>query len=90
MTKADLRRAARKQREVEWAAFDLTRPDDKAENPADLAAIEAAKKHMGDYKLKSDPSYIIPEEVGMHPAPSEGVITRLSPDVALHLDLPLA
>jgi hypothetical protein len=29
MSKSDLRRAARKQREAAWAAFNATRPDDK-------------------------------------------------------------
>ena len=27
-------------------------PDDKAENPADLAAIDEAERNMGDFKLK--------------------------------------
>ena len=32
------------------------KPDPDAEHPDDLAAIEAAKAGMGDYKLRSDPA----------------------------------
>lgn len=65
MTKADLRRLARKKREAEWASFTATKPDDKYENPADVAAIEEAERNMGDFKLKSDPNYVIPEVGGL-------------------------
>lgn len=65
MTKADLRRLARKKREAEWASFTATKPDDKYENPADVAAIEEAERNMGDFKLKSDPNYVIPEVRGL-------------------------
>lgn len=34
---------------------------DRYENPADVAAIQYAERNMGDYKLKSDPAYIVPE-----------------------------
>jgi hypothetical protein len=61
LTKAELRRAARKRREAEWAAFNASRPDESYENPDDLAAIEAAERDMGDCKLKSDPDYAIAE-----------------------------
>jgi hypothetical protein len=40
LNKADLRRLSRKRREVEWAAFNGTRPDDSYDSPADLKAIE--------------------------------------------------
>lgn len=37
------------------------KPDDTYEDPKDVAAIRYAEAHMGDYKLKSDKSYIVPE-----------------------------
>eukprot|EP00798_Chlamydomonas_sp_ICE-L_P007462 gene7462-603_t len=67
MTKADLRRQARKKRESDWAGFNATKPDDKYENPTDVAEIEEAERNMGDFKLKSDPKYVIPEEERMTP-----------------------
>lgn len=66
MNKADLRRAARKQREAEWTAFNATKPDEQYENPSDVAAIEDAERTVGDFKLKSDPDYVIPEVRGRH------------------------
>jgi len=67
LTKADQRRLARKKREAEWHAFNLTRPDEKYENEADVQAIYEAEQNMGDYKLKSDQNYVIPEEDRMTP-----------------------
>ncbi len=40
-----------------------SKPDDKYEDPADLAAIEFAQENMGDYKLKTDPEYVVPEHL---------------------------
>ena len=34
----------------------------KAEDPKDLAAIDYAKKNMGDCKLKTDDDYVVPED----------------------------
>ena len=62
LSKQDMRRLQRKRREEEWRAFNETRPDESYENPDDVAAIEHARAHMGDFKLKSDPDYIVPEE----------------------------
>jgi hypothetical protein len=39
----------------------LLRPDKHTDDPADIAAVSWAEKHMGDYKLKSDPHYVVPE-----------------------------
>lgn len=38
------------------------RPDPNEINPKDVAAINYAKKNVGDFKLKSDPSYVVPED----------------------------
>ena len=45
MTKADLRRLARKKREADWTAFNATRPDSEYENPADVADIEVSTEN---------------------------------------------
>ena len=31
------------------------------ENPADVALIRVAERSVGDFKLKSDPTYVAPE-----------------------------
>ena len=37
------------------------KPDDKYEDPQDVAAIAWAEKNMGDFKLKTDENYVVPE-----------------------------
>ncbi|GMH39549.1 hypothetical protein BSKO_07447 [Bryopsis sp. KO-2023] len=66
-TKADLRRIARKKREEHWGAYNSMRPSEDQENPADLAAIREAEMTMGDFKLKTDPAYVVPKEERMTP-----------------------
>eukprot|EP00898_Chlorokybus_atmophyticus_P007049 jgi/Chlat1/7345/Chrsp59S06953 len=53
LTKQEMRRAARKKREQEWADFNETKPDETYEDPDDAAAIEWAKNNKGDFKLKT-------------------------------------
>ncbi|MEW5304835.1 MAG: hypothetical protein WDW36_007418 [Sanguina aurantia] len=65
--KSDLRRLARKKREAEWAAFQATQPDEHYEAPGDVQAIQQAERTTGDFKLKSDPSFVLPEEERMTP-----------------------
>lgn len=38
-----------------------SKPDDKYQDPNDVAAIRYATAHMGDYKLKSADNFIVPE-----------------------------
>ena len=38
------------------------KPSPKAEDPRDLAAIDYARKNMGDCKLKTDKDYVVPED----------------------------
>ena len=47
-------------REEEWRRFNATKPDETYENPEDVAAIETARKTLGDYKLKSDENFVAP------------------------------
>ena len=38
------------------------KPDLGEEDPDDLAAIEDTRTNLGDYKLKTGPKYVVPEE----------------------------
>ncbi|QDZ25480.1 hypothetical protein HOP50_17g80200 [Chloropicon primus] len=62
LNKQEMRREQRRKRDKEWQVFNKTKPDEKFENPEDVAAIQTAVDNMGDFKLKSDPNYIAPEE----------------------------
>jgi hypothetical protein len=62
MTKQEARRLRRRRREREWEAFMAKKPSDDYEDPEDAQAIDDAKNDMGDFKLKSDPNYIVPQE----------------------------
>ena len=66
LNKQEMRREQRTRRELEWKQFNKTKPDEKFENPEDVAAIQTAIDNMGDFKLKSDPNYIAPEEERMN------------------------
>ena len=61
-SKYELRRKHRKAREKEWKAFNATKPDPEEENPVDVAAIATAKATLGDFKLKSDPDFLVAED----------------------------
>lgn len=37
------------------------KPEDDADDPKDVAAMRDAKLNLKDYKLKSDPNYVVPE-----------------------------
>eukprot|EP00955_Chlamydomonas_euryale_P004409 46855-Chlamydomonas_euryale.AAC.1 len=52
------------------------------ENPDDVAAIEHAERTIGDFKLKSDPTYVLPEEQRMTPARKR--LQMLALEEALH------
>jgi len=62
MTKQEARRLRRRRREREWEAFMAKKPGDDYEDPEDAQAIDDAKNDMGDFKLKSDSNYIVPQE----------------------------
>lgn len=38
-----------------------SKPDDKYQDPKDVASIRFAILHMGDFKLKTSNDYIVPE-----------------------------
>ncbi|CAG9460447.1 unnamed protein product [Pedinophyceae sp. YPF-701] len=62
-SKQEQRRQARMKRQQEWAAFLARKPDDKTDNPVDVAAIQEAERTLGDWKLKSDVGYLAPEHL---------------------------
>ena len=39
-----------------------TRPDEKSDDPQDLATYRHAERTIGDYKLKSGSDYVVPED----------------------------
>jgi hypothetical protein len=59
--KLEARKQQRALRAVIWKELMEIKPDEKYEDPKDLAAIRYAQSHMGDYKLKSADHYIVPE-----------------------------
>jgi len=61
MSEADMRKQARAERAVQLARLKAAKPDKNTDDPADVAAVQWAERNMGDYKLKSDPNYIVPE-----------------------------
>ena len=61
----DLRDLARRQREANLKVLQEQRPAENADDPRDLAAIEAAKANMGDFKLKGAEDYVVPERMQM-------------------------
>ena len=56
----------RQKRDERKRAIMEQKPPANYSDPADVQAIEIAKKTIGDYKLKDDPSYIAPEEDRMN------------------------
>jgi hypothetical protein len=45
----------------QWKELIVSKPSSNSEDARDVAAIRYAETHMGDYKLKTDKSYIVPE-----------------------------
>jgi hypothetical protein len=60
-SKLEARKALRTERAIMWKRLMDEKPDDSYEDPRDVAAIRYAETHMGDYKLKTGPKYIVPE-----------------------------
>ena len=61
LSKMQQRLLRRQARAKEWAEFNSKKPDDKYEDPVDVAAIQYAEAHMGDFSLKTDSDYVVPE-----------------------------
>ncbi len=50
----------------QWTELLASKPDENYEDPADVAAIRAARDNMGDYKLKSALDYVVPDHLRMN------------------------
>lgn len=61
LSKTEIRRIARKKREEAWEAYNAMQPNESEDNPQDVAEIQKAEMNLGDFKLKSEPTYIAPE-----------------------------
>jgi hypothetical protein len=59
--KLDERKAQRNERMSVFKDLMKNKPDNKYEDPRDVAAINYAHNNMGDYKLKTNEDYIVPE-----------------------------
>ena len=57
----ELRQEARRQRKAALQAILDRKPDENADDPFDIRAIEDAIETMGDYKLKTASDYVVPE-----------------------------
>lgn len=57
-----LRKFKRTLRKEEWARFIAAKPDPNKVAPEDEEAVEYARTHMGDYKLKTSRDYVVPPE----------------------------
>ena len=51
---------------MQWDQLYARKPADDYDDPADVAAISDARANMGDYKLKSSPDYVLPDELQMN------------------------
>jgi WD40 repeat protein len=58
---AEARKKARVERKKQLDKLKATKPDKSVDDPMDVAAVQYAERNMGDYKLKSDPKYVVPE-----------------------------
>ena len=61
VSKMQARMLRRQARAKQWAEFNATKPDEKYEDPVDVANIHYAESHMGDFSLKTDEDYVVPE-----------------------------
>lgn len=59
--KLEARKEERRQRMNIYNDLMKAKPDNKYEDPRDVAAINYAQNNMGDYKLKTNEDYIVPE-----------------------------
>merc|ERR1740138_293360 len=62
----ELRRAQRLQRKQQMAELEKSKPSDSFEDPLDVEAIAHAEATLGNYMLKTSPSYQVPESQRMN------------------------
>lgn len=62
----DEKKLKRLRRKKEWEDLLSSRLPDNYENPEDLSHIKHAQDTLGDFKLKSDKNYVVPENQRMN------------------------
>ncbi|CAM6106313.1 unnamed protein product [Calypogeia fissa] len=63
ISRLEQRRLLLKQREKEMAKYLLSKPDETWVSEEDAQAIQWAEENRGDFKLKSDPNFVVPEDL---------------------------
>jgi WD40 repeat protein len=63
LSKEEIRIRERAERKKRWEQLLARKPDADFQDPENMARIEKAEKNMGDYKLKSDVGYIVPDHL---------------------------
>ena len=58
------------------------KPDENCEDPADVLAIQQAVDNMGDFKLKTDKDYSVPEHLRMSADRKRAQLVALEEQVA--------
>jgi hypothetical protein len=66
LKKMDEKKLKRLMRKKEWEELFNSRLPDGYENPDDLAQIKYAEDTIGDFKLKSSPHFVVPENQRMN------------------------
>ena len=66
LKKMDEKKLKRLLRKKEWEELFGSRLPDGYENPEDLAHIKHAEDTLGDFKLKSSPNFVVPENQRMN------------------------
>ena len=66
LKKMDEKKLKRLMRKKEWEELFNSRLPDGYENPDDLSQIKYAEDTIGDFKLKSSPHFVVPENQRMN------------------------
>ena len=75
------RRMVREQLKALLLQLAKEKPSETADDPRDISIIESAKSNVGDYKLKSHPNYIVPEDMHVNASQKKKQITLLHESV---------
>ena len=62
VNKAEARKLARAERQKAMAALVAEKPGDSYEDPQHIAAIALAERTVGDFKLKAQDGYVVPDD----------------------------
>jgi hypothetical protein len=79
----ETRKVQRAERMNAYKELMKVKPDEKYEDPNDVAAIRYAQNNMGDYKLKTSDKYIVPENERVDADKKKRQINLLSESIQL-------